>query len=197
MGKIRTKKGYDLYVIASALQKSIRRGDAKIACYCGLELFHSGFHNYVWKRLLTISAEDVYDALTMEVWALYQAFLLIREKIKEGNAKDENKGRLFISKAILLLCRAGKSRDADHISNLLYDIENLSEKELQEYAVQLDEKIEMPEYTFDCHTAEGRRKGKTRQNFFVDEDKALFPRIKGEFDDLLRYRRSKEEKICQ
>ena len=183
--KIRTKKGYDLYVIASALQKAIRRGDTKIACYSALELFHSGFHFYVWKRLLTISAEDCYGAITTEIWALYQTFLLIREKIKEGNPKDANKGRLFISKAVLLLCLARKSRDADHISNLFYDVENIPQEEMQKYVSDSKEKIEMPEYTYDCHTQEGKRRGKTRRDFFEEEYAALFPKAQGEFDKLV------------
>lgn len=36
-----------------------RRADTRLAGYWALELWHSGFGNYVWKRLLTVSAEDV------------------------------------------------------------------------------------------------------------------------------------------
>ena len=79
---IKTKKGYDLYVIASGLQKAIRRANPKLACYCGLELFSSGYNNYLWKRLLTISAEDIYDTVTKEIWSLYQSFLLIKKSNK-------------------------------------------------------------------------------------------------------------------
>ncbi len=40
------------------MQKAIRRGDTRLAGYWALELWGSGFGNYVWKRLLTVSAED-------------------------------------------------------------------------------------------------------------------------------------------
>ena len=37
--QIFTQRGYDFYEVASALQKSIRRGDVKLAGYMALELF--------------------------------------------------------------------------------------------------------------------------------------------------------------
>ena len=48
--KLRTKNGYDFYEVASALQKSIRRNDVVVAAFFGVELWQSGFGNYVWKR---------------------------------------------------------------------------------------------------------------------------------------------------
>ena len=47
---LRTQRGYDFYEVASALQKSIRRGDAKLAGYMALELFPR-YAEYCWKRL--------------------------------------------------------------------------------------------------------------------------------------------------
>ena len=35
---LKTNRGYDLYEVASALQKSIRRGDYRVAGYMALEL---------------------------------------------------------------------------------------------------------------------------------------------------------------
>ena len=163
-------------------KRYIYKGEKYMAA---LELFHSGFHFYVWKRLLTISAEDCYGAITTEIWALYQAFLLIREKIKEGNPKEANKGRLFITKAVIFLCIARKCRDADHISNLFYDLEIISPSEMQKYISDVKEPIEMPAYVFDCHTPTGKRLGKTRKDFFKDEYLALNPKAQGEFDKLL------------
>jgi autotransporter-associated beta strand protein len=37
------------------MQKAVRRGETQLAGYWALELWASGFGNYVWKRLLTIS----------------------------------------------------------------------------------------------------------------------------------------------
>ena len=40
------------------------------------------------------------------------------------------------------------------------------------------------DYAFDCHTLKGKRKGKTKTDFFRDEQRALKPFQPGLFDDL-------------
>ena len=55
---LNTKRGYPFPAVSSAMQKAIRRGDAKLAGHWALELWASGFGHYVWRRLLTVSAED-------------------------------------------------------------------------------------------------------------------------------------------
>ena len=52
--KMITKRGYDLGEVASAMQKAIRRADTRLAGYWALELWHSGFGPYVWRRLLIL-----------------------------------------------------------------------------------------------------------------------------------------------
>jgi len=180
--KLKTRKGYDFFIISSAMQKAIRRGDARVAGFCALELYHSGYHKYVWKRLLTISAEDCYGVITKEIWALYQSFNLVNE-----GKKDFSKGRIFISKAILILSQVAKNRDSDHLQNFIYDGEMVSEDEIREYADEIGEidKIEIPEYAYDCHTMEGRKKGKTKKDFFTEEFEALKNRQLGLFDNLV------------
>ena len=85
----------------------------------------------------------------------------------------------------MILCRAKKSRDADNFNNLLYDVTKISETEIKQFANANEEKIEMPEYVYDCHTREGKRKGKTKKDFFKIENQSLFPKEKGEFDYLV------------
>jgi len=46
-----TKRGYDLYEVASALQKAIRRNETAIAGYFALELLESGYHNYPFEEV--------------------------------------------------------------------------------------------------------------------------------------------------
>ena len=53
-----TKRGYEFGEVSSAMQKAVRRADTRLAGYWALELWASGYGNYVWKRLLTVSAED-------------------------------------------------------------------------------------------------------------------------------------------
>lgn len=175
--ELKTKRGYDFYEVSSALQKSIRRADAKVAGYFAIELWESGYVDYVWRRLFVISAEDCYGLITFEIESLFKSYCFINEK------STTPKGRVFISKAVLLLCECRKSRDADHLTNLVYDREDCEvEKWLEDVR---KEPINVPLYTFDVHTRRGKRMGKTKADFFREELEALRPRQKGLFDDLV------------
>ncbi|MEW6171347.1 MAG: hypothetical protein AB1472_07325, partial [Candidatus Omnitrophota bacterium] len=68
--RISTKRGYDFYEVSSAMQKAIRRGDPDVAGYFAVELFESNYSNYLWERLLIISAEDCWGVITQEILAL-------------------------------------------------------------------------------------------------------------------------------
>ncbi len=170
----KTIKGYDFYEVSSALQKSIRRADKKYSGYFALELFHSGFHNYVWKRLLTISAEDCYGLITKEILALRESFYLINEGVK-----DKKKGRIFISKAVILLCETSKSREADHLQCLIYDrVMKIEDDIINNYFEEIRKEVdlEIPDYAFDVHTRKGKIAGKTKGDFFIEEQEALTPK---------------------
>ena len=106
--RLRTVRGYDFGEVSSAMQKALRRGDAHLAGYWAIELWSSGYGNYVWKRLLTVSAEDCWGILTQEVKALHDSYLHVNKNV----AAAEAKGRIFISKAVILLAMAKKNRDA-------------------------------------------------------------------------------------
>lgn len=179
--ELKTKRGYDFYDCASAMQKAVRRADAKVAGYFALELFASGYGKYVWKRLYTISAEDVYGLITTEIDALHTGFEII-------NKEHKDKGRIFISKAIILLCLARKSRSADHLQNFVYDKNwGFDDNEVQEWIEDTQkERIEVPEYTYDVHTKTGRSRGKTKDEFFRDEQKALTPFMPSLFDEVVQ-----------
>jgi replication-associated recombination protein RarA len=180
MKEIRTIRGYRLSEVASALQKTIRRGDARLAGYFAIEMFESNFREYLWRRLLTISAEDCWGVITGEIEALYRSWGNIN-RVKKGG------GRIFASKAVILLCQARKCRDADHLTNLVYDPRRIDERQLMadlEEARKTPEPI--PDYAFDCHTQVGRSRGKTKAGFFRDEFNALNPRQPGLFDDDLK-----------
>lgn len=174
---IRTVTGYDFFEVSSAMQKAIRRNDAMVAGYFALELWTSGFRDYVWKRLFTISAEDCYGVITKEIEALWQGHELVNKNASEP------KGRIFVSKAVLLLCSAGKCRDADHLQNFVYDGKLVDAEKWLEDVRRYP--IEIPQYTFDCHTRKGKKRGRTKEEFFREEYEALQPRIPGLFDELV------------
>jgi len=177
---LRTKNGYDFYEVASALQKSIRRDDVVTAAYFAVELWASGYGNYVWKRLYTISAEDCWGLITHEIDALHNGYVLVNK------GASGPKGRVFIGKAVILLCECLKSRDADHLNNLAVDkICPDDAKVLEALDDARREPLEVPEYTFDIHTNKGRKAGRTREDFFRDEHDALTPKMPGLFDSLV------------
>ena len=180
--QLRTKRGYQFSEVSSAMQKAIRRGDAKLAGYWALELWESGFGKYCWKRLLTVSAEDCWGILTQEIKALHDSYVVVNE----GLSARQHRGRIFISKAVILLCLAKKSRDADHLQNFVYDqMAGLDPETLAEELRQSGDYVPIPAYAYDCHTREGRRRGKTKRDFFKAEQAALEPFQPGLFDDLV------------
>lgn len=159
------------------MQKAIRRGDAAVAGFFALELWTSGYRDYVWKRLFTISAEDCYGLVTHEVEALWQGHELVNK------GKNEPKGRIFVSKAVLLLCECRKSRDADHLQNFVYDYRDVDvEKWIEDVRAY---PIAIPAYTYDVHTKRGKKYGRTKEEFFREELEALNNRVPGLFDDLV------------
>ena len=174
---IRTVRGYDFFEVSSAMQKAIRRADAAVAGYFALELWTSGYRDYVWKRLFTISAEDCYGVITKEIEALWQG----HERVNKGS--KEPKGRIFVSKAVILLCECRKCRDADHLQNFIYDKLLIDADEWLEDVRQ--NPIPIPSYTFDVHTRRGKKMGRTKEEFFRDEYESLNPREKGLFDGLM------------
>lgn len=177
-----TQRGYDFYEVASALQKSIRRGDVKLAGYMALELFPK-YANYCWKRLLTISAEDCLPMVTTEIKSLYDSFMVINK----GKKGKDLKGRIFISKAVIILCRVGHNRDADILSNFIYDKKiTISDEEIEKLFDEVrKEPMEVPDYVYDCHTLRGKKNGKTKQDFFIEEELALFNKQCSIFDDII------------
>lgn len=181
---LKTKHGYKLSAVASALQKSIRRGDVRVAGYFGIELFESNFAAYFWRRMKVISAEDIFAGFTAEIESLCNCW-------QEAHAHRKGSGRIFLAKAIVLLCRAAKSRDADHLTNLLYDASAVPAAELDAAIAEVESIVPegeepVPDYAYDVHTSEGRKAGKTKADFFKEEDAALKPRAQGLLDDLLK-----------
>lgn len=177
--ELKTQRGYDFYEVASALQKSIRRADVKLAGYMALELFPR-YAEYCWKRLLTISAEDCYGLITQEIKSLYDSFWVVNK----GKKGDDLKGRIFISKAVIILCTCKHSRDADLLSNYIYDKKALlSDEDIENLMTEVrSEDMDIPEYVFDCHTRKGKAAGKTKQQFFVEEDCSLANKQMSLFD---------------
>jgi replication-associated recombination protein RarA len=186
--RLTTNRGYDFFACSSAMQKAIRRNDVKHAGYFGMELFKSGYQEYVWKRLFIISAEDIATPITHEIKSLYFGYQKMTEKKKTGK-NGGFIGAIFAAKAIILLCQSLKSRDADHLLMLVWDKKiSIEDAQVDFLISDHDQKtyVELPDYTYDVHTIVGRRKGKTKEQFFKEEHDALEPKQQGLFDDLIK-----------
>lgn len=157
MYQLRTKNGHDLFECVSALQKEIRRGNKYEATYWALEIYNSNYVDYVWNRLMVISVEDVADPMIhLACKSMMDAFNYFKEKKNKTH-------RIFLTKCVLTLCEADKNRNADHFQNLV------------DKRIENGETLTIPEYALDIHTKKGKKSGKTKYQFFVEEYNALKP----------------------
>jgi replication-associated recombination protein RarA len=147
--QILTRKDYDFYECSSAFQKSIRRNEPKDAIFFGMELYCSGYSNYVWKRLMVIASEDIGTGDTESailVQSLFQSFKFIAEK-------DLEEASIPFIHAVLHLCSAKKSRIVDK-----YKI----------WALKSDYRPDVPDYALDVHTRKGKMMGRNHKHFLTE-----------------------------
>lgn len=150
--ELKTSKGYCFFEASSALQKSIRRGNEENAMYFAVELFNSNFGEYVWKRLKIMCSEDIGLAepnMPANIQALYEMYQYQAKKKDEKHAPE----RLFLTHAVLMLCRAKKSRLIDW--TLLHYWEKHPTYNLP-----------VPDYAYDKHNAKGRMMGRGLSHFY-------------------------------
>jgi hypothetical protein len=158
-----TRRGLDFGECASALQKSIRRGDEEQALRFAVELEESGYGAYVWRRLFVITSEDVGLAephLPATIYALHG----IAEHLRKKAAPGQRPWRLMLCHAVLMIARARKSRIVDHA--LIW-------------ASREDDPLEVPAVALDRHTMRGRKMGRGHQQFW-EEGTLLFDPRSGE-----------------
>lgn len=153
---IRTRGGFVMDEVTSALQKSIRRGQERQAIFWATELDLSGYGNYAWKRLRIICSEDVglaWPEGPAVIRALYDNWQEAR-KAEKDRPPERSHAILFLVHAACLLARAPKSRLVDNACVIFYTAERAT----------LD--IEIPDYAVDHHTARGRRLGRTQATVY-------------------------------
>lgn len=166
--KPKTKNGYQLDEVVSAVQKAIRRGDEKTALFFALECFPF-YSAYLFRRLLVVSVEDIESPnACVYVNAMCEAFFRNNDKKKA----EDFKNRIFITKAVTSLCREKKSREADHAQHYIDTLEKTP--------------LAIPDYAYDVHTQKGRTMGKTKKTFFSDEQEALDDKGRDDYYKLIK-----------
>lgn len=132
--QLSTPGGYSLLDVVSALIKSMRYGREEEALFWAWELIEH--HNYLWKRLLIFSIQDVGLAdpsANVRIKTLSDTFYALR-----GSQNDASE--FTIIQAVLYLCRAEKSTEIDVTRTTII------EKRL------MGERMSIPEDAEDVHT---------------------------------------------
>ncbi len=170
------------------------------------------WREWVWNRIAIIVGEDIADPVAREIVALKELHDLANQKVPKSVKGDRREdkyflkyvvgaaGQLHVVKAVMLLCAANKSRDADNFICLDFAVKPLSDelaKSADEEAkalldtVEADEtKIKIPAWAKDHHTLAGQKRGKRKtaesiKVWIKAEDAELTPRVPGVFDNLL------------
>jgi len=147
-----TQREYDIYELLSALQKDIRRGNEYQAVFWAAEL-ESFNAKMVWNRLRVIASEDISMAnpnatLVVDV---------LEKEYDDAVRRKNDSSRLFLVHAVLFLARSPKSRIVDDLLITAYG--NIKFK---------DEKLEIPDYALDMHTARGKMMGRGIKHFIEE-----------------------------
>jgi len=151
--EVQTPGGYRCGEVASALQKCIRRGLADDALFWATELDLAGYGEYVFKRLVIISCEDIGLAdpgAVVRVTALRDAWRDQRKKNDTRHAPE----RLFLVQAVLDVARAPKSRMVDHALIVMYEGDRPARP--------------VPDFALDKHTARGRAAKRSWKHFWEE-----------------------------
>lgn len=175
--KIITRNGYAGDEVISALQKSIRRGLEEQACMFAYELYISSpqLEEKLWRRLLTISVEDIGMGNPMASVVANNLYQMSRE----FDYADGDRPIYFIH-AIRYMCQSEKDRSSDLLKNIC----------IKSFA--MGKLPEIPDYALDKHTQRGQAMG--RDSFhFLNEASRVYPQKEVDNDYKERYAKILEE----
>lgn len=155
--RVVSQRGYAADELISTLQKSIRRGDLRLALLVGRELYETSaeLEAVMWSRLSVISAEDVGDGSFQEP-VVINALFQMHERM-ERSAGDR---WLFAVHAIRFLAERVKDRTSDEWANLVLHLMAAEERP-----------FEIPDYALDVHTRRGQEAGRDVDGFWADGSK--------------------------
>lgn len=175
--KITTRNGYAGDEVISALQKSIRRRLEEQACMFAYELYVSSpqLEEKLWRRLLTISVEDIGMGNPMAAVVVNNLYRMSRE----FDYADGDRPIYFIH-AIRYMCQSEKDRSSDLLKNIC----------IKSFA--MGKFPEVPDYALDKHTQRGQAMG--RDSFhFLNEASKVIPQKEIDNDYKERYAKILEE----
>lgn len=158
---IMTPCGQPADVMISALQKFIRRGRTEDAVRAAYELYLTGeeLTEYLWKRLMVISAEDVGLGQPMAPLVVEALWNMSRQLPRPCS----DYALLFVH-AVRYLCACKKERG----SSLLTSVTKRRIRDGETFC--------LPDYVFDMHTIEGQKRGRNIEHF-LEESAPVYPPV--------------------
>lgn len=178
--RLTSVRGYAADELISALQKTIRRGELRLALLVAREMVESSaeLEEIMWSRLCVMSCEDVGDGSWREpvvVNSLYEMHLRL--------GREAGDRWLFAVHAIRLLATSPKDRTSDEWANLIL------------HEIATDHPFDIPDYALDVHTRRGQEAGRTVDDFWAEGSK-IFPEREGRDtsvrDEIIRIREAGE-----
>lgn len=150
--------------LISMLQKSIRRGieqDAMKAAY-EMHVTSPQFHDKMWRRLLSISVEDIGFGDPHAPELVYTLYKMSREfPYNDGDQPG------YFMQAICYLCRCKKERSVGQRTSMI----------LKQW--EHNPRIDVPDYACDLHTKRGRAMGRDELHF-LNVASRVDPQLEGE-----------------
>jgi hypothetical protein len=146
--KPQLKSGTAYDEVNSGLQKMIRRGKEREALILAQEMFDSGFHAAVARRLMIIACEDIGLAnpqLVSQVNTLCTGYLIAKKDSPSGRVEP-----LPLIMSIIMLARSPKNRECDDAQIVTIARVKAGRDSAADVIIQHEEVIR------DCHTAVGR-----------------------------------------
>ena len=156
--KITTRNGYEADEVISALQKCIRRAKEEEACMFAYELYISSpeLEEKMWRRLLTISVEDIGMGNPMAAVIVNNLF----QMRKNFDYADGDRPMYFIH-AIRYLAQCEKDRSSDLLKNIC----------IKSFA--MGKFPEIPDVALDKHTRRGLEMGRDSFHFLHEASKVI------------------------
>ena len=148
-----TACGQPADVVISALQKFIRRGKTEEAARAAYELYLTGeeLTEYLWNRLLVISAEDIGLGQPMAP--------VVVETLRNISCRlprDTSDYAMLFVHAVRYLCACQKERGSSLLASVT------------KRRIRDGEAFDLPDYVFDRHTIEGQRLGRGIDHFLTE-----------------------------
>ncbi len=182
--QIKTRNGLSGDEVISLLQKSIRRGLEFNALCAAYEMYITSpqFEDKMWRRLLSISVEDIGFGDIHAPELIYTLNNVRREFLYNDGDRP-----MFFVHAIRYLCKQKKERSSDNVKNTI----------IKEFAHGRG--VQMQDYAYDVHTKKGRELGRDELHFLT-EASVVIPQLEGAdikkiYNDYIEYcKKEKDDK---